>query len=183
VSDTDERDLLRQLAAGDEAALEALFLDHAESLQQIARAYLRSSALARDVVQDVFTAVWLRRQTIAFRGPARAYLAIAVRNRARTLIRETLRRHERETRWADGQPTSTRDDDTVHQSPDRRHMLSAIAAALSELPERQRIVVRLRVREGMSPAEVRAAIGAVSVKAVERIYARAIEALRAKLLH
>jgi DNA-directed RNA polymerase specialized sigma24 family protein len=48
--------------------------------------------------------------------------------------------------------------------------------------ERQRVVVRLHVREGMSFAEVRLAIGAVSVKAVERTYARAIKALGAKLL-
>ena len=57
-------------------------------------------------------------------------------------------------------------------------MLAAVEAALSELPERQRIVVRLRVHEGKSPAGVRAAIGAVSVKAVERTYSRALKALR-----
>jgi hypothetical protein len=34
----------------------------------------------------------------------------------------------------------------------------------------------------MTNAEVRAAIGAVSVKAVERIFSRAVRALRARLL-
>jgi DNA-directed RNA polymerase specialized sigma24 family protein len=57
-----------------------------------------------------------------------------------------------------------------------------VQAALIELPDRQRTVFRLRVEEQMSNAEVRAAIGAVSVKAVERIFSRAVRALRARLL-
>src|ERR1700723_2296846 len=70
----------------------------AASLHKIARSHLGSSALARDAVRDVFTAVWFRRQTIEVRGPVRVYLAVAVRNRARTQLRETLRRRERDSR-------------------------------------------------------------------------------------
>ena len=59
---------------------------------------------------------------------------------------------------------------------------AAVQAALAALPDRQRTVFRLRVEEQMSNAEVRAAIGAVSVKAVEQIFARAVRALRERLL-
>jgi len=41
-------------------------------------------------------------------------------------------------------------DGTAPPTPDRTPMLAAIAAALSELPDRQRAVVRLRL-EGRSP--------------------------------
>src|ERR1700722_3474271 len=103
-----ERALLKRLAAGDELALESLFLAHAGALHRIAYRYLHSSWAARAVVQDVFTTVWWRRSTLAVRGPIAAYLTVAVRNRARTVLREELRRRERDARWVEdsGKPES-----------------------------------------------------------------------------
>jgi RNA polymerase sigma-70 factor, ECF subfamily len=188
-----ERALLKRLAAGDEAALESLFLTHAATLHRIAYRYLHSSWAARAVVQDVFTAVWWRRSTLAIRGPVAAYLTVAVRNRARTVLREELRRRERDARWADdnGKPDSEAARRAAKHAGGPRARIAprdlaaaraAVQAALIELPDRQRTVFRLRVEEQMSNAEVRAAIGAVSVKAVERIFSRAVRALRARLL-
>jgi RNA polymerase sigma factor (sigma-70 family) len=120
---------------------------------------------------------------------------VAVRNRARTVLREELRRRERDARWVEdsgkpesesskraaaaGEGTATRGRMAPRDLADAR---AAVQAALAALPDRQRTVFRLRVEEQMSNAEVRAAIGAVSVKAVERIFARAVRALRERLL-
>jgi RNA polymerase sigma factor (sigma-70 family) len=126
------------------------------------------------------------------RGPIAAYLTVAVRNRARTVLREELRRRERDARWIDdsGKPESEGSKRAAAAagtggrmtSGDLAEARAAVQAALAALPDRQRTVFRLRVEEQMSNAEVRAAIGAVSVKAVERIFARAVRALRARLL-
>jgi RNA polymerase sigma-70 factor, ECF subfamily len=190
-----DRTLLRRLAGGDEAALESLFLAHAGALHQVAYRYLHSSWAARAVVQDVFTAVWWRRTTLAVRGPIGAYLTVAVRNRARTVLREELRRRERDARWVEdsGKPESENSKRAVAAGEavgaggrlgprDLADARAAVQAALAALPDRQRTVFRLRVEEQMSNAEVRAAIGAVSVKAVERVFSRAVRALRARLL-
>jgi RNA polymerase sigma factor (sigma-70 family) len=190
-----DRTLLKRLAAGDEAALESLFLAHAGALHRIAYRYLHSSWAARAVVQDVFTAVWWRRSTLDVRGPIAAYLTVAVRNRARTVLREELRRRERDARWVEdsGKPESENSKRAAaageaagargRMGPrDLADARAAVQAALAALPDRQRTVFRLRVEEQMSNAEVRAAIGAVSVKAVERIFSRAVRALRVRLL-
>ncbi|GEM_PF-888460 len=190
-----DRTLLKRLAAGDEEALERLFLAHAGALHRVAYRYLHSSWAARAVVQDVFTAVWWRRTTLAVRGPIGAYLTVAVRNRARTVLREELRRRERDARWVEdsGKPESENSKRAAaaeeaggtrgRMAPgDLADARAAVQAALAALPDRQRTVFRLRVEEQMSNAEVRAAIGAVSVKAVERIFSRAVRALRARLL-
>jgi RNA polymerase sigma-70 factor, ECF subfamily len=190
-----DRTLLKRLAAGDEAALESLFLTHAGALHRIAYRYLHSSWAARAVVQDVFTAVWWRRSTLVVRGPIGAYLTVAVRNRARTVLREELRRRERDARWIDdsGKPESESSKRAAAAGEaagtrarfgprDLANARAAVQAALAALPDRQRTVFRLRVEEQMSNAEVRAAIGAVSVKAVERIFSRAVRTLRARLL-
>jgi len=190
-----ERKLLTRLAAGDERALESLFLTHAGALHRVAYRYLHSSWAARAVVQDVFTTVWWRRSSLAVRVPIAAYLTVAVRNRARTVLREELRRRERDARWIEdgGGPAGEASGRAAGGgegpggrarvgSRDVAEAKAAVDAALAALPERQRTVFRLRVEEQMSNAEVRAAIGAVSVKAVERLFARAIRALRSRLL-
>jgi RNA polymerase sigma factor (sigma-70 family) len=120
-----------------------------------------------------------RRASLAVRGSIKAYLAVAVRNRARTIHRETQRRSARDTQWADSHADRGVEENTS-PTPDRTLIMRAVETALCELPERQEIVVRLRL-QGMSLAEVQAATGAVTAKAVERVYARAIKNLRTTL--
>jgi RNA polymerase sigma-70 factor (ECF subfamily) len=122
---------------------------------------------ARDVVQDVFAELWSRRSSLQLRGPIASYLAAAVANRARSVLRAELRRREREERWTAEKPAVSRPPDAdIRQSAPPA---AAVDSALAALPERQRVVFRLRVVEGLTSAEVRSAIGAVSVKAVEQV--------------
>ncbi|SRR5579863_114841 len=177
-----ERDLLRRVAEGDEHAIESLFSAHATALWRIAYRYLHSENEAREVVEDVYVAVWHRRAALHVHGPFRAYLTVAVRNRALGVLRSDLRRGERDAQWlqerGDG-PAPVPPPTTV--DPMRRRVLARVEVALADLPERQRRVFELRVRQGKTVAEARAAIGARTNKAVERLYAHAVEGLRAKL--
>ena len=83
------------------AVLEALFLEHAASLHRVAYRYLASSALAHEAVQDVFAGLWERRKPIAVRGSVKGYLVVATRNRECSILRDMLRRSERDARWMD----------------------------------------------------------------------------------
>jgi DNA-directed RNA polymerase specialized sigma24 family protein len=105
----DERTLLEALASGDERALESLFVAHAGRLHRVAYQYLGSSWAARAVVQDVFTALWTRRGSLAVRGPLGAYLTVAVRNRAQSVLREEVRRRERDARWIESTGKASHD--------------------------------------------------------------------------
>jgi RNA polymerase sigma-70 factor, ECF subfamily len=195
----DERSLLHRLATGDERALEALFIAHAGRLHRVAHQYLHSAWAARAVVQDVFTALWIRRASIKVRGPLGSYLTAAVRNQAQSVLREEVRRRERDARWAESTGKAVPAMTSAAGSGDGVALATGIAGldaqlrngadvqaivtrALAELPERQQMVFRLRVEQHMSNLEVRNAIGAVSVKAVERVFARAVKTLRARLL-
>jgi RNA polymerase sigma-70 factor, ECF subfamily len=173
-------DVLRRLAAGDESVLEALFRDHAQQLYRIAFKYLRCSADAKAAVQDVYVAMWNRRVTLKVRGPISVYLNAAVRNRALTLLRDNIRRREREERWqhqqVDGPTAATSDVEPV-----RKQTIARVEAAIAQLPVRQRVVLDLRVRRGMTVAEIRDTIEASTDKVVERLYARAVQSLRDRL--
>lgn len=191
--------LLAELARGDERALEALYLAHERRLHRVAYRYLHSAWTARAVVQDVFASIWYRRASLVVTGSIEAYLVAAVRKRALTVLREELRRRQRDERWgasdsgSDGMDADAaveaRESEqraargpavvalAANSSPDIRAL---IARVLAELPERQRIVFRLRVERRLTNAEVQTAIGAVSIKAVEMLYSRAIKALRTR---
>lgn len=192
--------LLKELSRGDERALEALYLAHERRLHWVAYRYLQSAWAARAVVQDVFASVWYRRETLRVRTSIESYLMAAVRKRALTVLREELRRRERDALWGRG-TSSERALAGPHEGlePDRhpprravggtqaskqgQHRCpdcSEIRPVLATLPERQRLAYELRVERRFTNADVRMAIGAVSVKAVEMLYARAVKTLRAR---
>jgi RNA polymerase sigma-19 factor, ECF subfamily len=183
--------LVARLRAGDERALEHLFLAYAGRMHRVAYRHLRSSWAARAVVQDVFTSLWERHATIAVQGSLGAYLTGAVRKRALSVLREELRRRERDGRWvhlAGANVTAHGTAEAIAPAADGASLGEgqgirvAVERALAELPARQQAVFRLRVERQLTNAEVRDVMGAVSVKAVELLYSRAVKALRVRLL-
>ena len=88
--------------AGDERALETLFQSHYASLCEFAVRYVREEALAEEIVQDLFADLWARRAEWRVRGPVRAYLFGAVRNRALNV----RKRQATERDWAEEERVS-----------------------------------------------------------------------------
>jgi len=174
-------ELLAAIQAGDHGAFETLFASHVAYLQRVAYGVVKSRETAAELVHDVYLALWNARERLSVHGDVRGYLSRATRNRALDWVaRETLHR-----RWAE----SVHADDLPHSSPDsgkseetdRHHNLRiALAAALAEMPPRQRAVCRLRWQEGLGPTAIAAQLG-VAVKTVETQIHRGLLMLRARL--
>jgi RNA polymerase sigma-70 factor, ECF subfamily len=167
-----------RIRRGDSAAFEALFRAHYDSLCSFAVRYTDSSAIAEELVQDVFARVW----TDHSRWPApqnpRAYLFTAVRNRALNVGR----RQQLEADWIEAEIAGALEsDDSTDATPvapiadpdAHDHLERAVAS----LPERCRLVMHLRWRESMSYADIAAILG-ISNKGVENHLARGLRALR-----
>jgi RNA polymerase sigma-70 factor, ECF subfamily len=144
--------------------------------------YVRDAAAAEDIVQDVFATLWAARGTMDIKTSVRAYLYAAVRNRALNMRKH----HAVAAEWERDET----DDDVraLHPTPmqpdellDRAQLESQLHAALESLPERCRLVMRLRWQEQLSYAEIAEAMG-ISVKGVEKQLARGLQALRNRLL-
>jgi RNA polymerase sigma-70 factor (ECF subfamily) len=171
-------DLDDRIRRGDPAAFEALFRAHYQPMCAFAARYTDSSAVAEELVQDVFAAVWVDRSRWPAPANRRAYLLTAVRNRALN----AGRRRRMEQDWVDaeilgGEPSveaSAVDDVPRRDDPATRVHL---ARAMTALPERCRLVMHLRWREGMSYADIAAVMG-ISAKGVENQLARGLRALR-----
>jgi RNA polymerase sigma-70 factor, ECF subfamily len=167
----------------DERTFERLFRTHYATLASFAVRYVRDSAVAEELVQDLFADLWTRRATWEPQtGRERAYLLAAVRNRALNLRkRQAVERDwERDEASADVRELHPRPAHADH-ALETAELKEQVRVALESLPERCRLVMHLRWREQLSYAEI-AEIMDISVKGVENQLARGLKALREKLL-
>jgi len=175
LSAADFDDLIRR---GDAETFESLFRAEYEAMCAFALRYTESRAVAEELVQDVFTRLWADRAR--WPGPAnrRAYLFTAVRNRALN----AGRRRRLEQDWVDAEIAVADESILIsaeHEVPriSDPALHAELDRAVKSLPERCRLVMHLRWREGMSYADIAEVLG-ISVKGVENQLARGLRALR-----
>lgn len=140
--------------------------------------YVGSYNRARDIVQEVFLAVWKRRREWEVHGSLKSYLYQAVRNRALNAVRrhDTRRRAHDTMRQHTSSATRRTAEDQVYY-----HQLSeAVQRAIDQLPARRRMVFLLHRKHGFTYAEI-AQIMDIASKTVENQMGRALKFLREQL--
>jgi RNA polymerase sigma-70 factor, ECF subfamily len=171
-------DLLARIRRGDVDAFESIFSTYHATLCEIVDAYVGSQAIAEEIVQDLFYALWRDRERLAVRDSLRSYLCVSARNRAVQHLRHgavALRHAQRASAESE---TETARAPAAHAALEQEETLGALRAAIAQLPPRARLAVVLRWRHRLSNAEVADSMG-VSVKAVEKLLASAMARLRA----
>jgi RNA polymerase sigma-70 factor (ECF subfamily) len=172
MADTD-RDWLRQLAAGERAALDYLFRRYYTELCRAAYRILLDAAAAEDVVQEVFVTLWRQRtRTPQIEQPG-PYLRRAVRNRALNYRRD----HGLRALDLDQAPEPMTPPDETGRPLDQADLDRLVERAVAALPERSRLVFVLSRYEDLSQKEIAAQMG-ISVKTVENQMTRALRLLR-----
>jgi RNA polymerase sigma-70 factor, ECF subfamily len=167
--------LLAQIAEGDRRAFAQLMDRHIDRAHGLAKRVLGNKSDAEDVVQDAFMKVWQKAgQWQPGRAQFSTWLYRVVVNRCLDLKRK---------------PVNTALDNIAEQSDDRpdayedivaRQRQAKIAAAVGDLPERQRTAIALSYTAGMSNAQA-AETMEISVKAFESLLVRAKRELRGRL--
>jgi RNA polymerase sigma-70 factor (ECF subfamily) len=174
-ADLNDDGLLAYIADGDRRAFAQLMDRHIDRAQALARRVLNNRSDAEDVVQDAFLKVWQKAgQWQPGRAQFSTWLYRVVVNRCLDLKRK---------------PMNAALDQVAEQSDDRpdayadiaaRQRQARIAAAVAELPERQRTAVALSYTAGLSNADAAASME-ISVKAFESLLVRAKRELRERL--
>jgi RNA polymerase sigma-70 factor (ECF subfamily) len=159
------------------AAFEAMFRAHYEDLCDQVRRIVKSSAVAEELVQDVFAQIWERLDVLdETRNPA-AYLRTAAKRHALNyLTREGLAarylaRQDRAEPEVEG---------SVIQDIEDRELEARVREATDKLPRQMRMAWRLRRERGMTHEEISRAMG-ISIKTVERHLGKAFKRLRVSL--
>jgi RNA polymerase sigma-70 factor, ECF subfamily len=197
-AEVDERALVAALRAGDEAAFAALVDRYSPSMIRVAQGYVRTRAVAEEVVQEAWLGVLKGLDRFEGRSSLRTWVLTIVANIART----------RAVREARSVPFSSfeveADDPAVEAERFRgaddpfpghwwtypsdwpqerllaRETLELVREAIEALPEAQRLVITLRDVAGCTPEEVCEALG-VSDGNQRVLLHRARARVRAKL--
>jgi RNA polymerase sigma-70 factor (family 1) len=176
-----ETTLAARIRAGDEEAFETVFRSHAVRLADFACAFLGSRDDAEDVVQAIFTRLWLTRDRLDPRAPLAAHLMLATRNEVRDRIKHNrvVARWQAEVRQhaSDFGPAATPGCDDEF---DARDTAAAICASVAGLPPQRRAACTLRWVHGLSYSEIATKLH-IAPRTVERHLALAYKALRTHL--
>ena len=180
-SDKSEHEQVARIRAGDVGAFESLFKNYYLELRGFVESYVDRST-SEEVIQELFLALWRRREAWAPAGGVRAYLFAAARNQALNAIRQR-RNSSRvvDECVADGSiPGANQSERTPAQQLSTSEIESACRSAIHELPESNRLVMMLRWEYGMSHAEIAFVLG-TSIKGVEAELGRGLKTLATRL--
>jgi RNA polymerase sigma-70 factor (ECF subfamily) len=155
--DAADEDIARRIARGEPAAFDAFFDRYAASLLAYLEGMVRDRNGAEDLLQETLVRVWSHIARYREEGRFRAWVFRIATNLALTELR---RRRYRGTvdldRAAREIPAPGTPD--PHEHLERRERDRLLAEAIERLPDEQRAVVLLRVRGGMSLAEISTAL-------------------------
>jgi len=169
-----DEELMLRVRDGDLGAFEQLVLRHQTEAWRVAYRFTGDAAEAEDLTQDAFLKILdaapRYRPTAAFR----TYLY-------RVLTRLCLdHRRKKRPAFAAPFPNGVDDAPSPSQQADRAERDALIQTALNSLPADYRMAVVLRYFEGLSGVQMAETMGR-SIKAVERLLARAKSALEPQL--
>ncbi|MHB1777174.1 MAG: RNA polymerase sigma factor [Acidimicrobiales bacterium] len=173
----EERALVEEACGGDERALDRLCRREWHAVLRIVRGSVGDPEEAEEVTQEVFArAIASLPRFVVTDAPFQAYLAQIARNLLRDRWRREQSRPALEQDVPDGPAAGPAPEAAVLAADDRQVLLNAIR----HLPPRYREVLRLRVIEGRTAAEIGAEWGR-SPEAVRQIQHRAVLALRGEM--
>lgn len=170
-----DEELLTLLAQGNEGAFTEIYNRYWKKLFVIAAGRINSLEEAEEIVQDIFTKLWMRRANLNVTAGLSGYLAVSVKYR----VIKALDKYYNHQRYIDTVMNDEVDDSTQEQLAfdELKHELAYYVA---RLPEKCRLVFQLSREEGYSQKQIAEELS-ISEKTVEAHLGKAFKTLRTKL--
>jgi RNA polymerase sigma-70 factor (family 1) len=175
-SDFSEEEVLRGLRDGNQVAFEAIYKLYWHRLYLTAYSKVESHAEAEEIVQNIFSTLWEKRQTLLITNLG-AYLQISVRNRIINHIRGRITQRKYWEYYKNYIPLGRESTADAVMYDD---LAEAVEVAVNRLPEKSRQVFRLNRLEGKSIREI-ANLMKLSEKAIEYHLTKSIKELKVHL--
>ncbi len=171
-----DTEIVRNIVSGDMKAFEMLFNDYYEKLGNFAYHYLKDKDNAEDVVQELFSKLWINREKLSVETTINAYLFGAVRNACLNRLKHQKVKSAYISEAVNGMDY----DDFIPNKVDAVDLSNLIRSSISDLPtERQKIFLLSR-EQGLKYQEIANKQG-ISVKTVEAQMGKALRFLRERL--
>ena len=126
--------------------LERVYDEHAQALFAFLLNLTRNEDDTREVLQEVFVKLAKQPELLNQARDERAFLLRLAHNLAIDLIRRRSTREHYHQQFGEQESTST----AMGGDPDQQEFGTALSAALGELPAEQRVVVHLKLWEGLT---------------------------------
>jgi len=190
VDSTIDAQLVARVRAGDDAAYEQIFRQYHEGLWRFAFHQVGCAESAREIVQDVFFALWRKHAEWEVTSSIAGWLYGAVRHHTlrHRRTQRTVTRISEGAAWAviaehgDNIPRDaiavamgmpTRD---AHAAIEAKELDESVEKALAALPERRRLAMTLRWKHDLPAPEIARVLG-TTPQAIRHLLQRAREEL------
>lgn len=172
-----DAELLRLVANDDENAFTELYRRYKDKLYGFALHLSRSEEEAKDLVHEVFSKIWEKRNTLKNKELFGSYLYKMIRN----FSMDHLRRFSLKTAVLDQLDKNSvtafsADSDVICKEIEQK-----MEAGIAQLPNRQREIYRLHRDKGLKYTEIAQLLG-LSVSTVENHFSRALDNIRKNIL-
>jgi RNA polymerase sigma-70 factor (ECF subfamily) len=155
-SDRDEW-LMTQVAQGKRESLEPLVHRYANPLLTFIQRMVGDRHRGEELFQEVFLAVWTKRRQYEFPRPFKAWLYGIAINKCRASFRR-VRPHSVALE-EDSPALPLIDDPSPADTLVATETAHLVASAVTRLPQQQRVVVVLRIWDGMSYSDIAETVG------------------------
>lgn len=158
--------------------LEKLYAEHYNVLCKLCFGIVRDRNHAEDIVQELFTDIWYKRDSLRIENNLEGYLKRAARNRSLNFIRDNVQKWETEDELIN-MDSGLQD---VHVQMEVDEVQMHIEEAINQLPEKCGLVFYLSRFEDMSYSDIATHLD-ISIKTVENQMSKALKLLRQNILN
>lgn len=169
-ADNHDQEIVRLLHEHNSKSISLLYKYHYNEVLTKIYTMVLNREDAEDIAQEMFTAIWMKRSSLQFSYPLRAYLLTAAANKSLNFL-ETKGRLKATFNHL---PSLTKETSDHHSDPAHRKTLHHhIQQAVNRLPHKTRIVFILSKNFSMTNAQISQQINR-SIKTVEKHMAKAL---------
>jgi RNA polymerase sigma-70 factor (ECF subfamily) len=173
----DDTLLLQQISEGSETAFDLLYEKYWSIAYSAAYKRLKDEDQAKDVIQEIFIHVWVKRETLVINNFP-AYLNIAVRNKVFKVLAKQSHDHPF-FEVLDNLPATYLQAD---YNLIWKEFFNSYEALLNALPQQRKTIFRLRFQEDKSTTDIAGQLG-ISKKTVQNQLSLAFDQLKLSLIH
>ncbi len=172
-----EQELLSLLKHDDALAFKEIYNKYWKLLYVIAANRVAQEQDAEEIVQDIFTSLWMRRNEISITDEGLGkYLSVSVKYR----VIKTLGKYAIKQKYLNALPMNNAIDDSTQQWLAFEELKDQLAKYVEQLPEKCKVVFKLSRELGYSQKRIAVEL-AISEKTVEAHLQKAFKVLRSKL--
>jgi len=169
----EEIKLLKQLGSGNHEAFNTLFLQYYPKVKNYLQGFLKNSADANDLAQDIFVKIWINRASVSEVNFFQAYLFSMARNTVYNYFEHILVKENYASKLQN-LPTYS---NLIESELYAKELSLMIELAIEKMPEQRRKIFTLSRKEGLSNEEISIRLN-ISKRTVESHISLALSDLR-----